>query len=127
MNKSAVMSLCVALLALLVSAQAASATITISNVTKSFDPLNCEVTISWTTSEATDTNLVKWDNASCQQGPTYPYVEYESGGSSTSHSVTFSVVDATGIKIAFVIESSNSTDSGSTTCGPTKSGPCIGS
>ncbi len=110
-------------LLLVVGFQNALSVITISNVQKSFDAMACEVTITWDTSVCTDTNLIKWATTPCSQD-TFPNTATEEDSCSTSHSVTFSVVGS-GRKIAFIIESSDSTDSGSTSCAPATSGPCF--
>jgi hypothetical protein len=125
MMKSRALMAFLALAALLVSAPLASADqLAISNVETSFDPLACEVTVSWETNKATNTNLVKWDTVPCPLGPTYPNVE-NAGGGGKNHSVTFSVAAAASPKISFVIESSKPGESASTSCAATTSGPCI--
>ncbi|HMB68710.1 MAG TPA: hypothetical protein VKU85_05340 [bacterium] len=124
MTKSRALAAFLAVTVLLVSAPIASAApLAISNVQTSFDPLACEVTVSWDTNKNTDTNQVKWDTVPCPLGPTYPNVENAGGGQ--SHSVTFSVAAAASPKISYIIESSKPGESAATSCAVRTSGPCI--
>lgn len=110
---------------LLASAPIASADqLAISNVQASFDALACEVTVSWDTNKATNTNLVKWDTVPCTLGPTYPNVA-NAGGGGKHHSVTFSVAAAASPKISYIVQSSKPGESAQTGCAVTTSGPCI--
>lgn len=97
--------------------------INIHNIVKSFDPMNCETTISWDTDECTTTNLVRWGTSGCRT-PSYPNTA-NSSGAGRSHSVTFGVAGA-GIKVNFQIESSNACDTQTTSCAAATSGPCAG-
>jgi hypothetical protein len=104
------------------SATGSPSDINIHNIQKSFDPVACEVTISWDTDECTTTNTVHWDTASCQQSPSFPY-SAGGGGAGRSHTAILDVT-GTGNKISFYIESSNACDTQTTDCMPATSGPC---
>jgi len=124
MKRNIALTACFAVLLVAALSQVASADpLAISNVQKSFDGLNCAVTITWDTNKSTDTDVVKWDRVSCALNPTYPYVENATHG--TSHSVTFSVDPPTSPKIAFVIESSKGGQTATTSCAAVVSAPCI--
>jgi hypothetical protein len=124
MKKNIALPLLVAALSAFALSQTAAADpLTISNVQTSFDPLNCEVTISWDTNKSTDSDVVMWDRVPCPLGPTYPYSENANQG--TSHSVTFSVDPPTSAKISYVIESTKGGQTATTDCAHMLSSPCI--
>ena len=124
MKRNKALSVCLALLSLIVLSSTASADpLTISNVSTSFDPLNCEVTISWDTNKSTDSDVVMWDRVPCPLGPTFPYSENANQG--TSHSVTFSVDPPTSAKISYVIESTKGGQTATTNCAAMTASPCI--
>jgi hypothetical protein len=93
----------------------------IGNIQKSFDPLACEVTITWTTSVSTDTNHVHWGQSGCVN-PSYPYSV--SGTNGTSHTAVIDVTDH-GPKINFKVASSSASCSEESGCNTATSGPCI--
>jgi len=95
----------------------------IGSIGKSFDPIACTQTITWTTSASTDTNYVSWGAASGCQNPSYPNTTYGTNG--TSHTVVIDCTDV-GPKIAFKIHSSSSSCSEETGCMTAITGPCAG-
>jgi len=95
----------------------------IGNIQKSFDPVACTQTITWTTSTSTDLNYVEWNAASGCTNPSYTNTTYGTNG--TSHTVVIDCTDV-GPKIAFRIHSSCSSCSEETGCLTAITGPCAG-
>ncbi len=125
MRKLLSLLVCFCLCVMVLGVVEASSAITISDVNTSFDGVACEITVTWTTDDCTDNNVVKWDNTPCVQGPSWTYTETEGGGGKYYHSITFDASAATGRKVSFIIESSNDCGSASTTCAGMNSGPCV--
>jgi hypothetical protein len=93
----------------------------ISNIQKSFNPLTCEVTVTWNTSASTSENYVHWGQSGCVN-PSYPNTVSATSG--TSHTAVIDVVDH-GPKINFKVQSIGTSCSEESGCNTSTSGPCI--